>query len=86
VAGLPLDVTRALVHHYRIDETHSNAYTAWKRMGSPQKPTPEQYAALEAAGQLELLDSPQWVPVAAGVTALDFVLPRHAVSLVRLGW
>jgi xylan 1,4-beta-xylosidase len=42
-----------LLRHYRIDEAHSNAWTAWKPMGSPQHPTPEQYARLEAAGQLQ---------------------------------
>ncbi len=37
VAGVPA-AARALVEHYRIDETHSNAYTVWKQMGSPQQP------------------------------------------------
>jgi xylan 1,4-beta-xylosidase len=86
LAALPLDVSRVLVEHYRIDETHSNAYTAWKQMGSPQNPTPEQYAELEAAGQLQLLDSPRWVSVAQGASSLEFALPRHAVSLVRISW
>ena len=86
IAELPLDLSRALIQHYRIDETHSNAYSAWKRMGSPQNPTPAQYAELEAAGQLQLLESPRWVPVAQGAAALEFPLPRHAVSLVRVSW
>ena len=46
--------TRVLVRHYRIDQDHSNAYTVWKQMGSPQKPKHEQYRTLEAAGQLQL--------------------------------
>jgi len=44
----------ALTHH-RIDRDHSNAYEVWKKMGSPQKPTPQQYAELEKAGQLQTL-------------------------------
>ena len=40
-SGLP-DGRPALMH-YRIDNEHSNAYTAWKLMGSPQPPTPAQY-------------------------------------------
>lgn len=60
--GMLPSTARVLVHHYRIDATHSNSYTAWKQMGSPQKPTPEQYALLEAAGQLELIESPfSWI-------------------------
>src|SRR5580700_6178459 len=75
---------RVLVEHYRIDETHSNAYTAWKQMGSPQQPTPEQYAMLEAAGQLQLLTSPEWLAAANGQVGLTFDLPRQAVSLLRI--
>jgi len=84
--GLPASVSRVLLHHYRIDDSHSNAYTAWKRMGSPQPPSPEQYRALEEAGQLQLLDSPQWTRVSQGALSLEFVLPRQAVSLVRVEW
>jgi xylan 1,4-beta-xylosidase len=74
------------VQHYRIDDEHSNAYTVWKQMGSPQQPTPEQYAKLEASGQLQLLTSPVWKQTKDGRLDLDFVLPRQGVSLVRLGW
>ena len=56
--SIPPTVRRVLLQHYRIDDHYSNAYTAWKEMGSPQEPTPEQYARLQAAGQLQLLDSP----------------------------
>jgi xylan 1,4-beta-xylosidase len=82
VGGLPAG--RVLVHHYRIDGTHSNAYTAWKQMGSPQSPTSEQYAALERAGQLQELDSPRWMEVRSGKLDLAFALPRQGVSLVRI--
>jgi len=83
VRGLPALVQ---VHHYRIDNEHSNAYTAWKQMGSPQQPTPEQYARLESAGQLELLTSPAWRKSKDRALTLTFDLPRHAVSLIRLSW
>jgi xylan 1,4-beta-xylosidase len=52
--------TPGKIEHCRIDAEHSNAYEVWKRMGSPQQPTPEQYAQLEAAGQL--------APLRAGAT------------------
>jgi len=74
------------VHHYRIDNEHSNAYTVWKQMGSPQQPSAEQYARLEAAGQLQLLTSPVWRATQQGALTMEFDLPRHAVSLVRLTW
>jgi xylan 1,4-beta-xylosidase len=86
IAGLPGTAARVLVRHYRIDETHSNAWTVWKAMGSPQQPAPEQFATLEAAGQLQLADSPRWVDVRTGATKLEFSLPRQGVSLMELSW
>ena len=86
IAGVPDGARRGLVRHYRIDQNHSNAYTVWKHLGSPQNPTPEQYSALEAAGQLQQLESPRWIDIQAGQVKLDFKLPRQAVSLVQLSW
>jgi xylan 1,4-beta-xylosidase len=77
---LTVPAARYLMRHYRIDAAHSNAYTAWKQMGSPQHPTPEQTAALEAAGQLQLLESPRWI----NTGDVRFALPRQGVSLVQL--
>ena len=75
---------RLLLQHFRVDPDHSNSYEAWKKMGSPQKPTPAQYAELERAGQLETLESPRWVSTVDGRLQLEFSLPRHGVSLLRL--
>jgi xylan 1,4-beta-xylosidase len=86
VSGLPPEVRSVLLHHYRVDEIHSNAYTRWKRMGSPQNPTPEQYAELEAAGSLQTLRSPEWLRVRERSVRVRFSLPRQGVSLLRLEW
>jgi len=87
LAGLPTDVTRAKFTHYRIDQTHSNTFTAWQRMGSPAVPDLKQYAALEQAGNLATLaDAPATVAVTGGKAVLDFPLPRQAVSLLVLEW
>jgi len=86
LAGLPAGAKRVLMRHYRIDQHHSNAYTLWKEMGSPQQPTPQQYAALEAAGQLQMLGSPTWVAPKAGVIDTQFQLPRQGVSLVQVSY
>ena len=84
LSGLPVTEGRVLLHHYRIDQHHSNAFEAWKRMGSPQSPTPGQYAELSRAGQLALLDSPEWIRAEGGRLTLRVSLPRQAVSLLRL--
>jgi len=60
---LPARPTR--IQEFRIDADHSNAYTAWQKMGSPPQPTQAQYAQLEQAGQL--------TPLAAA-PAIDFVM------------
>jgi xylan 1,4-beta-xylosidase len=86
ISGIPAGVNKVLLEHYRIDDTHSNSYTAWKAMGSPQTPTSEQYARLKEAGQLELLDSPKWLDVANGKVTIATELPRQATSLIRLKW
>ena len=84
VGGIP--ARRALLHHYRIDGEHSNAYEAWKRMGSPQNPTAEQHAELERASELALLASPLWLDVTEGTLATEVALPRQGVSLLRVSW
>lgn len=86
ISGIPARVHKVLLQHYRIDEHHSNAYTVWKAMGSPQQPTPEQYAKVKEAGQLELLDSPRWLDVGDGKVTITTELPRQATSLMRLEW
>jgi len=78
---------RVLLQHYRIDESHSNAYQFWKQMGLPQNVTPLQYTQLEKAGQLELLQSPSWLNVPAnGNVAIKLSLPGHSVSLLKISY
>jgi xylan 1,4-beta-xylosidase len=84
--GLPATIATATLTHHRIDRDHSNAFVRWQQMGSPQNPTPEQYAELEAAGQLARLAEPAPVRVAEGGTELKITLPRQAVSLLELTW
>jgi xylan 1,4-beta-xylosidase len=86
VAGLPAAVRQARVVHYRIDERHSNAYAAWRRMGSPIAPDRDQYSELEAAARLALMDAPAPMGVERGILTLRFALPRQAVSLVTIEW
>ena len=83
ISGLPATAGPVLLHHYRVDRHHGNAFEAWKRMGSPQHPTPDQYAELDRSSRLALLDSPEWLRVEGGELKLRVTLPRQAVSLLR---
>ena len=70
--------------HYRIDDSHSNAYEVWKKMGSPQSPTPDQYKQLEQAGHLQQLEKPQTLTTNNGAITIPVTLPVHSVSLIKL--
>jgi xylan 1,4-beta-xylosidase len=85
IEGLPAG--KATISHDRIDDQHSNAYAAWVRMGSPQAPTPAQYAELERAGRLEPLHPDRPVDIGAdGRVTEVFDLPRESVSFVKVTW
>jgi xylan 1,4-beta-xylosidase len=84
LSGLPAGDAPVLLEHFRIDREHSNAFEAWKRMGSPRQPTPEQRAELERASDLAIMGSPEWVRPEGGKLTLRFALPRQAVSLLVL--
>ncbi len=86
VSGIPAIARRVLVTHYRIDDMHSNAYTVWKAMGSPQHPTTEQYALLQSQAGLQLLTSPVWMDVVNGAITLTTEMPRQAISLLQVTW
>jgi len=86
VSGLPTKTSHGLLEHFRIDVGHSNAFTVWKDLGSPQSPTDEQYEQLQRAGQLQLLTSPAWMPINQGAAHLEFALPRQGLSLIRISW
>jgi xylan 1,4-beta-xylosidase len=84
IDGVPAD--HAMLEHHRIDSDHSNAYEAWKKMGSPAQPTDDQYAMLEKAGQLQALGPPQALHPRGGSAVVTFELPRQGVSLLKVSW
>ena len=84
ISGLPAG--RVLMHHYRVDGEHSNSYEVWKRIGSPQSPTAEQYSQLEREGKLRWLHGPGWHTSTNGTLPVKFALPRQGVSLIVLNW
>jgi xylan 1,4-beta-xylosidase len=86
IADIPTGVKRVLLEQYLIDDTHSNSYNVWKAMGLPPTPTAEQYAGLRAGGQLQLLQSPQWLDISESKVTVTTELPRQATSLIRLKW
>ena len=78
-------VRQAKLTHFRMDETHSNAFAVWKAMGSPQQIDGDDYRRLEQAGQLAVIEERE-VEGSGGQIALQLTLPRQGVSLLRLEW
>jgi xylan 1,4-beta-xylosidase len=67
---------------WRVDGDHANAFSAWKKMGSPQSPDQDQYAQLEAASVMKA--ETVAVSGARGASAIDLALPRQGVALLVL--
>ena len=86
LTGLPNSATNAKLTRYLIDAEHSNSFTAWQKMGSPQQPTAEQYARLEKAGALAQVGSETPRRIANGELTLEFPLARQGVMLLALAF
>lgn len=74
--------SRVKVEHYRIDECHSNAFTAWKEIGSPAVCSEEQLAYLKGRMDLELLCEPVEASTQDGIYRDRFELPMPGVSML----
>jgi xylan 1,4-beta-xylosidase len=84
VSGLPANSSHGLLEQFAVDSDHSNAFTAWKEMGSPASLSAAQHEALERAGHLQLLSSPEWVLTENGTLHVQFALPRQGLRLLRI--
>ena len=84
LSGVP--TTSITMTTYGIDQTHSNSYTAWKKMGSPQQPSSEQIRALEKEGQLQQVGKSKKLKAKDGNLNVSVDLPRQAVYLLRFAW
>jgi xylan 1,4-beta-xylosidase len=79
-AGKP-KLTRTL-----IDERHSNSFSAWKAIGSPQQPTEDQVRLLEQASRLEAATDKSELKADQGSLEVSFDLARQGVTLLELEW
>lgn len=86
VKGLPSGLHNVQLRQWRIDDTHSNALAAWLAMNSPPDPSATQMQQLHDAGQLQLLDAPQWISAENDMIDLNIDEPSQAVALLELSW
>ena len=86
IEHLPLAAGKVQMVQYRIDAERSNAFNAWKRMGSPATPSAQQIAQLQKAGQLETLGKREKFSINGASTNVQLTLPRQAVALMVFEW
>ena len=87
LTNLPISGMGARLTEFRIDRDHSNSFTAWQAMGSPQEPTASQVRALVRAGHLERVkEQPRQIAISNGQATIQTILPRQGVSLFLVEW
>jgi len=86
ITGLPKSLHQAKLTTYVIDENHSNSYTAWKKMGSPQSPTEEQYKQLETDGKLDQGNGPNLVKAENGICKFPLQFTPQSLMLLQFRW
>lgn len=72
------------VREFLMDAAHSNAYSAWQRLGSPSEPTAKQYMELQRAAKLESIAAPSTMK--DGRLELPVTVERQGVMLIELTW
>jgi xylan 1,4-beta-xylosidase len=70
--------------HYRIDHDHSNSYTVWKSLNSPQDPTEDELAKIRNRQGLEEFERTKTVEANNGALSMDVSLPLPSASLLIL--
>ncbi len=84
ISGIP--AKSCTVRRYQIDQQNSNSYEVWKKMGSPQSVTDEQYKQLEAADSLKETEGAKEYKVVNGKLTLKVSLEGQAVTFYSITW
>jgi xylan 1,4-beta-xylosidase len=72
------------VRSWRVDQENGDAFTAWKALGSPARPSRSEVDRLIAASQLAARPIRIRTRLHAGSVAWESRLPRQGVELVEL--
>lgn len=75
--------TKLTFNHWRIDKDHSNAYTVFKEIGSPELPNPLEIDAVKKRMYLEMLEPSRQI-TAKDLSDINFELPCNSVSLIEI--
>lgn len=67
---------------FKVDESHSNAYTLWKQMGRPEEPSPDQLLALKSQDDLQLVEPISQIQISNGVYKQRLEIQNNSVALI----
>ena len=81
-----LAAKQAIVSSYLVDKDHSNAYTIWQNMGSPQQPSKQQIINLQNIGKLMRNVPGQKFETINGNLDYHFKLAGQGVALLKVSW
>jgi xylan 1,4-beta-xylosidase len=81
VSGLDFKSGLCTVDRYLIDKYHSNSYTAWQEMGSPQNPDDQQLNTLIQKSILQNTGYEGSLTITDSIFTIEDVLKRQAVVL-----
>jgi xylan 1,4-beta-xylosidase len=81
-----IPAAKAAVSSYLVDETHSNSYSVWKTLGSPQQVSATQFKQLEKAGKLQTVETNKQLTVAKGSLHYQLSLTGQGVALLKFTW
>lgn len=81
-----IPAVKATLNTYLVDETASNAYTLWKKLGSLQDISEKQFIELRKAGKLKHVIKDKQQKVLNGVFNYPLNLPGQAVALLKISW
>lgn len=84
IEGIPADNVKMEI--YSMDQEHSNSYTKWLKLGSPQQVSKAQYIVLDQASKLSMIESPKDLKVVENRLSIPLSMEGQAVSLVVLKW
>ena len=85
LTNLPFESNKKLtIHHYRIDEKHSNPYDVWVQQGKKVSPSAAEWDSIRAHEKLEELEAESEVQFDGSTITKTFTMPRWSVSMLTL--
>lgn len=81
-----LPSTKVTLSSYLVDENHSNAYTIWKKMDSPQHMSEKEISDLRKSAQLQKNTSDKQFNITNGNLNYHLNLKGQGVALLKVSW